>query len=374
MAGSTSRAEAMQLAQTLKYLQREAMAQQAAAKPSAGKTAMDMAKSTLGSMAAKEAISAGAGALGLGGGTAAATGATAAGTTAATTTAAASPGLAALAPLGPYAAVVAAIAANGINYNRNSKKYKTTTSGKAFKQAIKDPVNWVLPTGLVGAAFGDKDMYLTEGLRGEKLAEKGVTGWDKLMATMPKLSKGRSKDELTRKDLAADFVGKDPQGVWVNNKFAQSRNEADLKPEDIWGYSAFGEAFGNDWLGKYSEDQRRQIAQKALDSGKVREHIGTLDIGDVDSLKAFASTLPPAVQQAQQTTSQGTRDKQGAPSGKKRASGKFPLAELPPLVSPTMPETDPKIADAYKRIFEENQGVTGNTPWRENPWLNILRR
>lgn len=352
MAGSRSRTEAMQLARTLRYLKRQALEQaqtQAAAQPQVQMPSLATVGKQVATAAVKDKVK----------------------DVALSQAAEAAPtfmgNLGALGT-GPQTAIALAtlMTAKGIKDLAQGKKSDLPTRGVTAMSTFGfSELARALGVG------GDKDRWKTEQGRGQKLAEKGVTGWDQLMAAAPKLTKGRSKDELTRKDLAADFVGKDPQGVWVNNKFAQSRNEADLKPEDIWGYSAFGEAFGNDWLGKYSEDQRRQIAQKALDSGKVRERMGTIDIGDVDSLKAFASTLPPA---QQKTTGQGTRDKQGAPSGKKRASGKFPLAELPPLVSPTMPETDPKIADAYKRIFEENQGVSGNAPWRDNPWLNILRR
>lgn len=218
--------------------------------------------------------------------------------------------------------------------------------------------------------FGDVDRWNTEQGRSQDLVKKGVTGWDKLASTMPQLSKGRSKDELTRKDLAPDFIGKDSQGNWVNNKFAQSRNEKDLRPEDIWGYSAFGETFGNDWLGKYSEDQRRQIAQKALDLGAVKEKYGSIDLGNLDELKTFAGSLPSAPPPGAPSTR--GRQQQPASSGKKRSSGKLPpLEELPPLTSPQpqIPAYDPRLADAYKRIYEQNQGVTGNNPLLKNPWL-----
>lgn len=124
--------------------------------------------------------------------------------------------------------------------------------------------------------FGlSSDKWKTEGKRIKKLREKGVdipdspTGADKL-------TRGRSTDELIRKDYAADYVGSPKQGDWVNNKFATSRDEKDLKAEDIWGYSAFAE-HDPDWY-KKSEEERRSTAQKALDSGAVDEHHGTVDI------------------------------------------------------------------------------------------------
>ena len=346
---STSRAEAMQIAQALKYMRRQALekqALQAQAQPklpsiaTVGKEAVtSIAKDQVKDLALAEAAKAAPTLMG---------------------------NLGALGT-GPQAAIALATLATfkGVKDLNQGKKSDLLTRGVTAMSTF----------GLSEAARAlglgkNTDRWKTEQDRGQKLAESGVTGWGQLMANAPKLTKGRSKDELTRKDLAADFVGKDSQGAWVNNKFAQSRNEADLRPEDIWGYSAFGEAFGNDWLGKYSEDQRRQIAQKALDRGQVREKTGTIDLGDLEGLKAFASTLPAA---PAKTEAQGIRGKQEVSTGKKKASGKFPLEALPPLTSPipVVPEVDPRIADAYKRIFEENQGVTGNSPWQNNPWLKI---
>jgi len=268
---STSRAEAMQIAQALKYMRRQALEKQrlqAQAQPklpslaTVGKEAVtSAAKDQVKDLAVAEA-------------------AKAAPTLAANFSALGS---------GPQAAIALAtlMTAKGVKDLAQGKKSDPATRGVTAMSTF--------GFSEVARALGlgsDKDEWKTEQNRGQELAKKGVTGWDQLMANAPKLTKGRSKDELTRKDLAADFVGKDSQGAWVNNKFAQSRNEKDLKPEDIWGYSAFGEAFGNDWLGKYSEDQRRQIAQKALDGGQVQEGKGTISLGDLEGLKAFASSLP----------------------------------------------------------------------------------
>jgi hypothetical protein len=55
--------------------------------------------------------------------------------------------------------MIGAIAA-GVNYNRMSKKTKTMGTGEALRKAAKDPRNYLIPSGFLGAAFGDKDMYL----------------------------------------------------------------------------------------------------------------------------------------------------------------------------------------------------------------------
>lgn len=123
----------------------------------------------------------------------------------------------------------------------------------------------------------DKDKYQTEGKRLSSLKDKGVDVPDAL-AGPTHLKNGRSKEELLNRNAPTDLVGYDPNGDWTNNPFSQSRKESDLKPEDIWGYSTFMEKFGNDWLQKFNEDQRFAISQKALETGAVREHDGTVDV------------------------------------------------------------------------------------------------
>lgn len=88
----------------------------------------------------------------------------------------------------------------------------------------------------------------------------------------------------------ADFVGVDPTGGWVNNKFAASRNESDLTAKDIWGTDAFFEKYGNDWLGGFTPGQRESIAQQALDAGAVREHHGMVDV----DWEKFTPSIPKA--------------------------------------------------------------------------------
>ena len=76
-----------------------------------------------------------------------------------------------------------------------------------------------------------------------------------------------------------------PDG-WVNNKFALSRDEKDLKGQDIWGNAAFFEKFGNDWLKTFNEDQRLAIAQLVLEAGLVRERHGTIDVAWTPEIEA----------------------------------------------------------------------------------------
>jgi len=151
---------------------------------------------------------------------------------------------------------------------------------------------------IIGSLFGG-DKWKTEGNRLSKLISKGVNIPEELQGAM-KLSGGRSKDELIDHSLPLDFKGYTAEGKWVNNLFANSRDEKDLAPEDIWGYATFFEKFGNDWLQKYTPDQRREIAQKALDLGIVNEHHGSLDIKWNDEMDAFVKNLSAPVTTAQQ--------------------------------------------------------------------------
>lgn len=159
------------------------------------------------------------------------------------------------------------------------------------------PVGWaallgggLLAGGLAGSRLGDKDMWKTEGKRLQKLIDSGVNIPEHLRGAMY-LQKGRKKSELINPYLPQDFRGETPQYGWVNNKFTNSRNESDLTGKDIWGYSAFFDKYGNDWLGKFSPQQREAIANKALQRGAVREHHGTIDINWTPELDAEVSGI-----------------------------------------------------------------------------------
>ena len=135
------------------------------------------------------------------------------------------------------------------------------------------------------------DKWKTEGNRIKKLMEQGV-GVPEDLQFRAKQTRGIRKEELLNPNYASDFVGMTKDG-WVNNKFNNSRNESDMRYEDLMPYAAFGEKFGNDWYNKFNDAQRRAITQRAIDSGAVREHHGTVDVdwnkvGDVNPLIAQA--------------------------------------------------------------------------------------
>lgn len=157
------------------------------------------------------------------------------------------------------------------------------------------------------AGMFDRDMWKTEGKRLNKLVDDGVNIPDELMGAT-QLTKGRSKQELVNLEQS-----KVDQGMYGNPTFAQSRKESDLNPQDIWGTAAMFEKFGNDWLGKFSEQDRLNIAQKALDAGAVREHHGTIDIDwNKVNLDTTSSQATPAGGGTQLTPAAGEAAK---PSG-----------------------------------------------------------
>lgn len=134
----------------------------------------------------------------------------------------------------------------------------------------------------IGAALGlaagganemmDTNKFKTEGNRLAKLQKRGIEIPKELQGAM-QLRAGRSRDQL-----AAIEQDKINRGGYGNVEFAKTRDESKLKPEDIWGYSAFMDKFGNDWLKTFNEQQRRDIAQEALNAGAVKEAKGSIDI------------------------------------------------------------------------------------------------
>ena len=144
-------------------------------------------------------------------------------------------------------------------------------------------------TKIVSKLFGS-DKWKTEGNRLNKLLDNGINIPDSLLLPT-KLQRGRSKEELVDKSVPLDFIGFTREGKWVNNVFADTRDISALQPEDIWGYAAFFEKFGNDWLNTFSGDKRWNIASKALELGLVSEHNGTIDIKWSPELEAYAASI-----------------------------------------------------------------------------------
>ena len=163
------------------------------------------------------------------------------------------------------------------------------------------PVGWLAGGGaLLGAAlpqFGQalglrsKNRSGEELKRLQKLREQGVFIPDSIMQGAPK--SGRSMEDVIALEQA-----KADAGQYANMDFARTRDERYLKPEDIWGYSTFFERYGDDWLGKFNEEQRRQIAQEYLNRGLVDEARGQISLGGPTiTLDDLAPKPPTEVQQ-----------------------------------------------------------------------------
>ncbi len=210
----------------------------------------------------------------------------------------------------------------------------SAAAGAGAAALLGGPVGWTaLGAGLLGGGaglFGGESQTKVEDDRVKKLAQQGIAGYSPMKGTQ------KSHGEQVRKDLASDFVGADPSGQWVNNQFLSTNDESKLRPEDIWGYSAFGEKLGNSWMAA-PEQSRKDFAQKALDAGAVREHHGTVDI---DWSKVDPSQFQ--TQGPQVTSNKRPEQKDKKPRAIKPRGETPGLADILPefSVAPTMPEPD----------------------------------
>lgn len=157
----------------------------------------------------------------------------------------------------------------------------------------------LIPLALGGAALGGGLggilAHKTTKEKQEERWQKAIEGNDSARSFYEQL-KAKEKDSpnysgRVDNSQASDFIGINPSsGQWTNNKFAQSRNEADLRPEDVWGSQDF---FNNvpDWLTKYSEDQRRRAAQALLDQKMIDERKGGLYFTDDNKAKSILNSV-----------------------------------------------------------------------------------
>jgi hypothetical protein len=136
--------------------------------------------------------------------------------------------------------------------------------------------SWMSPSWLVakgiGRIFGGTAPNI-EKARWERL--KNYYGFD-----LPKPEWVDTKDAALKaqnKALPKDFVGYDESGNWVNNKFANSGKDADLRAQDIQEFATNLETFGEEYTALPLE-KRLQMMDIALRNGLVTEQKGTVDI------------------------------------------------------------------------------------------------
>lgn len=128
----------------------------------------------------------------------------------------------------------------------------------------------------IGGMFQGPSMKERNKMKAQSLLDKGTNMHFNDTSTMFDTANKQGKVDDR---VAADFTGMN-EGEWINNKFAESRNVADLRPEDVWGALDVYDTLGNDYLGTTSEDQRRQFQQRALDEGLFYEGKGRVRIKD----------------------------------------------------------------------------------------------
>jgi hypothetical protein len=126
------------------------------------------------------------------------------------------------------------------------------------------------------------------------------------------------KNSGYRNDLSPDFIGIDPlTGRYINNKYAKSLDAKDLTATDVEGSQGNFSTFGNDYLGKFTDQQRKQISSELLKQGMYRSDHGDIVIDDQDKARQIASALfgtdSAAPGSATTTTTDGPQNEQFKP-------------------------------------------------------------
>lgn len=152
-----------------------------------------------------------------------------------------------------------------------------------------DPLDWTVRG--IRDVFGGAQTRIEE-KRWDRLKDYGFQ--------VPKWAQGdRSKKfDVVRQDLPPDYVGYDKEGNWVNNKFAQTRSEADLTPTDVAQSAAMFENFGKPYEAA-SQQTKDAMANIALQNKLIQEQKGTLDIAWNQDLYKQASDILMQDKQAQ---------------------------------------------------------------------------
>lgn len=160
---------------------------------------------------------------------------------------------------GPVGAGIGAIAGSGLGYlvNKTPLRHKSTKQVQAERQVSLRDLN-------------------------SKAINNYLDTSNKQLSSSPNM--GGRVDTST----AADFVGINPEtGMWTNNKYATSRNLADLQAQDVWGSYGMLNLFGDDYFSKMSEFERYAASRSALENNLIKSNKGDLMITDGDKLKSL---------------------------------------------------------------------------------------
>lgn len=209
--------------------------------------------------------------------------------------------------------------------------------------------------------------------RAKDLIDKNVTGYKDYYSQ----SKG-SLDEYkkqygkkitntagARSDLDSNFIGYDPEsGRWINNAYANTGDLSTLRPEDAWGSEGVFKVFGNDWLGKYTGDERRKITQALLDAQAFRSDSGDLVIDDKEKARQIGAQALGEVSKPQTET-----------------WGTVPETGIENVLSPEQAAQLQSVIDSAKEngAVLKGAGLVENNPhipeWKEsNAWRTSVNR
>lgn len=203
------------------------------------------------------------------------------------------PNATSLVPKAPIAGAAAAgaPAATGIDALSNFNIAGAGLSALGLVNSLKggDPIGSVVSGGGLGLSLAPA--FAVGGPVG-LLAGAAIGGLGSLLFGQ----KSRTKIEQKRREALAKqgVTLQDPKTkAWeANQQFHDTRDEKYLKGTDLADAAAFYEKFGPSWQ-KADANTRAQIAQSAIDKGLVREHHGTIELGDSPELAAAAAqTLP----------------------------------------------------------------------------------
>lgn len=214
-------------------------------------------------------------------------------------------------------------------------------SGAAIGSGFGGPVGagiGALVGGGVGyfGNLGDKDRFKDEWNRKKKLVEQGVISESELG---PEPLRGRSDAEL----LAEAKASGGP------TKFAETRDERYLTPDEVANFAFLPEKFGKDYAGA-SLAQKKAVSQMLIDAGAIKEHHGQLDFND-----KLTSDL----------------------EGKIKEQLKIPLSEVAPMASPPqsgqLDVTGQPEGDAMKLYAEAMKSASKKEKATKILGLNSIR-
>ena len=172
-----------------------------------------------------------------------------------------------------------------------------------------------------------------------------------------------------------DFL-KNTEGTVSDKGFEASRDESLMTPEQVWGGTGMFETFGNDWLGKYGEEDRRAISQGLIDQGLIDEKKGGIYIKDQEAARKLAAELVPTpgateVSKGRESTPFAGKIPQKATSQKQTTRTQSPRDDISTSLmyealqpKPSQQEqkarlTPTEYGEALLNIYEQNSRVRG---------------